>query len=236
MSEIYLFRHGQASFGEDNYDRLSPNGVIQSQILARHLAQTDKFFDAIYFGSLDRQQKTARELIDYYTENKLPVPRPIVSRSFNEYDSAAVWQALVPEISQEDSSIEKDAAAMTGEKKAFQRIFSKVMNRWIEGRYEAAGIPDWKDFKQRVILGLSDLCAVQGARKQIAVFTSGGPISVAVQAALDLSDQKTLEVSWQLMNASITRIKYNARGMMLAVFNDVTHLELEGDERLLTYR
>ena len=207
MGEIYLFRHGQASFGEDNYDRLSPNGVIQSQILARHLARTDKFFDAIYFGSLDRQQKTARELIDYYTENKLPVPRPVVSKAFNEYDSVAVWQALVAEISREDSSIEKDAAAMTGSKKAFQRIFSQVMNRWIAGRYDATGIPDWKDFKQQVNLGLSDLTALHGARKQIAVFTSGGPISVAVQAALELSDKKTLEVSWQLMNASVTRIK-----------------------------
>ena len=81
-----------------------------------------------------------------------------------------------------------------------------------------------------------ELTGRHGARKQIAVFTSGGPISVVVQAALDLSDRKTLEVSWQLMNASVTRIKYNRRGIMLAVFNDVTHLELESDERLLTYR
>jgi broad specificity phosphatase PhoE len=236
MSEIYLFRHGQASFGEEDYDRLSANGIIQSQILARHLAKTGKFFDAVYFGTLDRQQKTAQELIDYYMENKLPVPRPEISKAFNEYDSMAVWQALVPEISQEDPSIEKDVAAMTGEKKAFQRVFSQVMNHWISGRYDAAGIPDWKDFKQRVNLGLADLVALHGARKQIAVFTSGGPISVAVQTALELSDKKALEISWQLMNASITRIKYNARGMMLAIFNDVTHLELEGDERLLTYR
>jgi cellulose synthase/poly-beta-1,6-N-acetylglucosamine synthase-like glycosyltransferase len=50
------------------------------------------------------------------------------------------------------------------------------------------------------------------------------------------TDPKTLEVSWQLMNASITRIKYNRRGIMLAVFNDVTHLELAGDPALLTYR
>jgi broad specificity phosphatase PhoE len=81
-----------------------------------------------------------------------------------------------------------------------------------------------------------DLTARHGAGKQIAIFTSGGPISVVVQAALDLTDPKALEVSWQLMNASVTRIKYNRRGIMLAVFNDVTHLELTGDERLLTYR
>jgi broad specificity phosphatase PhoE len=236
MSEIYLFRHGQASFGEENYDKLSSTGVKQSQILARHLAGTNRFFDAIYFGELDRQQKTARETINYYTANNLPVPRPEIFKALNEYDSMAVWQALVPELSLEDPSIEKDAAAMAGEKKAFQRLFSKVMNRWISGHYDAGGIPDWQDFKQRVNRGLSDIIARHGSRKQIAIFTSGGPISVAVQTALELSDNKTLAVSWQLLNASITRIKYNDSGMMLAVFNDVTHLELAGDERLLTYR
>jgi broad specificity phosphatase PhoE len=70
----------------------------------------------------------------------------------------------------------------------------------------------------------------------LAVFTSGGPISVTVKAALGLSDKMALEISWQLMNASITRIKYNSKGFMLAGFNEVTHLELERDERLLTYR
>ncbi len=236
MSEIYLFRHGQASFGEDNYDKLSPKGVKQSQILARHLAKTGKSFDAIYFGEMERQQKTAQEFIDYCSKNKLSTPRPNISDAFNEYDSFAVWQALVPELTQEDPSIAKDVAEIAGEKKAFQRVFARVMNRWISGSYHASGIPYWHDFKQRVRQGLEDLIARHGARKQIAVFTSGGPISVTVQAALELSDPKTLEVSWQLMNASITRIKYNSRGITLAVFNDVTHLELEGDERLLTYR
>jgi broad specificity phosphatase PhoE len=70
----------------------------------------------------------------------------------------------------------------------------------------------------------------------LAVFTSGGPISVAVRSALGLSDRMTLEISWQLMNASITRLKYNSKGIMLMGFNEVSHLELEGDERLLTYR
>jgi broad specificity phosphatase PhoE len=236
MSEIYLFRHGQASFGEDNYDRLSPNGVKQSQILGRHLVQTGKFFDAIYFGEMERQQKTAQEFIDYCSKNQLATPQPAISDAFNEYDSVAVWQALVPELTQEDPSIAKDAANFAGEKKAFQRVFSKVMNLWISGSYQAAGIPNWNDFKQRVGQGLAELIARHGARQQIAIFTSGGPISVVVQAALGLTDPKTLEVSWQLMNASVTRIKYNSRGIMLAVFNDVTHLELEGDERLLTYR
>ena len=39
MSEIYFIRHGQASFGEENYDRLSDLGVKQAKYLARHLAK-----------------------------------------------------------------------------------------------------------------------------------------------------------------------------------------------------
>jgi broad specificity phosphatase PhoE len=85
-------------------------------------------------------------------------------------------------------------------------------------------------------LGVDKIAARHGSQKRLAVFTSGGPISVAVRSALGLSDRMTLEISWQLMNASITRLKYNSKGIMLAGFNEVSHLELEGDARLLTYR
>jgi broad specificity phosphatase PhoE len=236
MSDIYFFRHGQASFGEENYDRLSPTGVKQAVILARHLAKTGKAFDALYYGDMERQQKTAGEFIDHYRQNKRFVPAPIVSAAFNEYDSFAVWQALIPEVVEADPSLAADLQKLPGDRKVFQKIFSRVMKHWISGRHDAGGIPNWEDFKQRVNRGITELMALHGAQKQIAVFTSGGPISVAVQTALGLSDPKTLEVSWQLLNASITRIKYNRRGMMLAVFNDVTHLELAGDAGLLTYR
>ena len=101
MSEIYFFRHGQASFGEENYDRLSPIGVRQAQVLARYLAKAGKVFDAVYYGEMERQQKTAREIVNHYHQNKLLVPRPEISDAFNEYDSFAVWQALIPEMIEE---------------------------------------------------------------------------------------------------------------------------------------
>ena len=39
VGNLYLIRHGQASFGADDYDVLSPVGVRQSQALGEHLAQ-----------------------------------------------------------------------------------------------------------------------------------------------------------------------------------------------------
>jgi hypothetical protein len=59
---------------------------------------------------------------------------------------------------------------------------------------------------------------------------------VAVQLALELSDPKTMELSWQIMNGSITRFKYNHQGIALAGFNEITHLEAERRPELLTYR
>jgi len=58
-----------------------------------------------------------------------------------------------------------------------------------------------------------------------------------VQQALNLTaDADTLGLSWQIMNAAVTRIQYNGRQLTLQVFNDVTHLELMKDRTLLTYR
>ena len=137
---------------------------------------------------------------------------------------------------EEKPSLTKELDKLPGDQKAFQRVFSQVMVRWTKGEYRASGIPRWDDFVRRVNSGIEKLAIHHGTQKRVAVFTSGGPISVTVKVALGLSDKMALEISWQLMNASITRIKYNSKGIMLAGFNEVSHLELEGDERLLTYR
>jgi broad specificity phosphatase PhoE len=59
MSMIYFIRHGQASFGHNDYDNLSPLGKQQARILARHLLDTDFRADAVYSGTMVRQKDTA---------------------------------------------------------------------------------------------------------------------------------------------------------------------------------
>ena len=60
MSTLYMIRHGQASFGQTNYDRLSPKGEQQAHIVAHHFCRLNNGFDAVYTGTLMRQQQTAR--------------------------------------------------------------------------------------------------------------------------------------------------------------------------------
>ena len=63
MSEIYFIRHGQASFGSENYDNLSELGHQQSKILGNYLKETGVEFDRVVTGTLNRQQQTCENII-----------------------------------------------------------------------------------------------------------------------------------------------------------------------------
>ncbi len=236
MSELYMIRHGQASFGQENYDRLSPRGVVQAEIVARHWVRIDRKIDAIYVGGMKRQVDTAGALVSAYKEKRMPVPDIIVDEAFDEYDSASVFEAQLPGMMEEKPSISEKLAHIYTDKRTFQLLFEEAMNRWVSGVCDIAGVVTWHGFSERVIRGARQVMQNQGAGKCLAVFTSGGPISVVVQEALGLTDKMAMALSWQIMNASVTRFKYNARGFALAGFNDITHLELKNDDTLLTYR
>jgi broad specificity phosphatase PhoE len=236
MSDIYLIRHGQASFGQENYDRLSSLGVRQAKRVGQHLAALGRSFDAIYSGRLIRQKKTAQALVAEYARAGCKVPALTVLAAFDEYDSTAVWDSQIRQMVAEDPAVAETLNDIYSDRKAFQRLFAKVMARWVSGEFDRPGVQRWKDYKQQVQEGFQEIMRRHGSKKRLAVFTSGGPITIAVQTALDLSDRKAIELNWQIMNASVTRLLYNAGGTALSVFNDVTHLETAGDSGLITFR
>src|SRR3569832_900478 len=57
VGTLYLIRHGQASYGEADYDRLSPRGIEQAQAIGRWAASAG--LHALFAGPLRRQQQTA---------------------------------------------------------------------------------------------------------------------------------------------------------------------------------
>lgn len=236
MSEIYLVRHGQASFGEKDYDYLSPIGIRQAKLLAQHMLQTKESFDAIYCGTMVRQKSTAQELTECFSKSGFPVPDTHVSPDFDEYDSFSVWDSQIPLMVKEKPALSVTIEKAYSDRKSFQKIFETVMLRWVSGNYDQKGVSTWADFKKRVIKGVSKIMKAHGSGRKIIVFTSGGPISAVVQYALGLSDEKTIELSWQVINSSVTRFKYSSKGIMLFGFNDIVHIEKENDRNLITYR
>jgi broad specificity phosphatase PhoE len=238
MSEIYFIRHGQASFMAQDYDRLSPLGIRQADIVADHLIDRKIHFDVIYSGHMKRQRDTANPLCSRYRQSGTDdIQQPIILPAFNEYDARALIAARVCIAEGDDVLSDDDLLRIRQDRNAFQAYFTQTVYGWLDGRYD--GQPDvepWSDFRSRVGKGVEDIMTRNGRGGRVAVFTSGGPISVAVQIALGLSHRKTVELSWQIMNASITIIKYNSAGMVLSVFNNTTPLRMADDPALLTYR
>jgi broad specificity phosphatase PhoE len=236
MGTLYMVRHGQASFGSRNYDRLSPTGIAQSRILADHLAAIDLRPDALYCGDMARQRQTARAMIDLGREKGCPLPEIRIEPAFNEYPSGSIIEAYIAREADADPLLMADLAQVHRDRKAFQRLFEKILVSWVKGAFAGPGIVTWEAFRERVADGLRRVVAQNGRGRSILVCTSGGPISAAVQTALGLSDENALRVGWQIANGSVTKFLYDGTRLTLAGFNAIDHLRLRKDPALVTYR
>ena len=94
-------------------------------------------------------------------------------------------------------------------------------------------IESWQEFSARVYGGLSKIAAADGKGQQVAVFSSGGPIGVTVQRALELAPQMSLKIAWMARNCSFTDLLYSGDRFTLSSFNAFPHLD---DPAVLTYR
>lgn len=236
MSIIYMIRHAQASFGKPDYDCLSDLGRKQASVLARHLNQKGLSFDAVYTGMQLRHEQTLAVYLEALKEadsNALPIKR---TDAFNEYDSEKILNDVIPLLIKEKSAFETEVTGMIKDNRSFQKVFEKVMSRWINGNDLLDGLETWKAYSDRVHSGIKRIMECEGAGKNVAVFTSGGPIAATVQKSLNLPDQDILELLWQIINSSVTRFKYSGRRLSLFGFNDFSHLELTKDSTLITYR
>ena len=236
MSTLYMFRHGQASFGHHNYDQLSPMGYRQARIVALHLRELGIRFDAVYTGELARQKQTFQTMADVFSDNDAPLPEPSTTAALNEYDSEGVWQRFFPLMARENPELELDEERLVENPKAFQKVFARIVHRWINGEYAQPDVEPWQAFRTRVSSGVRDIMQNEGSGKNVMVFSSAGPIAVAVQLATGMPDDRCIGISWQVLNASLTKFRYNTSEMTLVGFNDVAALEIEGDPALLTYR
>ena len=131
-----MIRHGQASFGKDDYDRLSPLGKRQARILAQHLLTTGFHPDAVYSGTMARQTATAQEVLSAYRAAGRKVPDLEMLSGFNEYDTTAIVTALFPDMVKEDPSLNDELPKMYTSKASFKRVFEGAMLRWVTGEFE----------------------------------------------------------------------------------------------------
>ncbi len=115
----------------------------------------------------------------------------------------------------------------------FDKLFARITRMWVNEELDSPDVEPWKDFCARIDRAIALIREAAGKNARIAVFTSGGVIAAAVRQALDLSPQRTLELSWTSRNASYTKLLFSPERFSLSSFNNHPHLE---NEELLTYR
>jgi len=236
MSELILVRHGQASFGEDSYDRLSALGHRQVRILAEHWQSNGERFDQLYSGSLRRQQETARALLPVVKD---AAAAPVIEPALNEYDGGPLISSYLRDYGPREGFSVAPGEMIT-DRKLFQRVFEAAASRWIENALrptqEDAGYEPWPDFQQRVHHLLDTLMARHGSGSRVLVSTSGGVIALMVQAVLRMPDAQAIATNWMVNNSGVTRIRYSTGRRSLVQFNSLAHLEAPDYRDLITYR
>ena len=236
MGSIYLIRHGQASFGADNYDVLSKMGTMQAQILGRYFAEHGIRFDRVLSGTLSRQQDTARGVLGELVKAGTPVPTLSLDAGFNEYLSDAVIHAYMPDLLEYEPNAHAILQDAANQRSEFQRLFAFVINRWAKGDHPKEGLQSWQGFTEQVHSALKRALAGADGKERIAIFTSGGTITAALQNVLQLSPLQAFELNWQIVNTSVTVLKFRSQQLALASFNSAAHLEQQKDPSLITYR
>nr|WP_218878603.1 histidine phosphatase family protein [Pseudomonas flavescens] len=227
-----MIRHGQASFGAEDYDVLSPLGAQQSSLLGSHLAQTGLRLDRAISGNLLRQSHTGRLVLEQLEQ----APALETDPAFNEFDAEGVIRALLPALlPHEPKAVEimRDAAHNRAE---FQRLFVRLLETWIGGDYDAPALQSWQAFVDQVDGGLQRLLGSTTSREKIAVFTSGGTITALLHLLTGMPVASAFAMNWQIVNTSLSCLKFQGERVTLASFNSHAHLQLLNTPSLITYR
>jgi broad specificity phosphatase PhoE len=239
MGMLFLVRHAQASFLEQNYDKLSQLGEAQARLLGEYWAQRNVAFDRVCVGPRVRQKDTATLVSEAFEKSGLKFPQPLVLSEFDEYQGESVLERSLPALLKKDQRIRDLHAAFqsatdSGRGRAtFQKLFEAVIGKWVQGEIAPEGVETWLEFCSRVNSGLSRFLAAGRRGERVAIFTSGGPSAIAMQRALQLSPERTLQVSWMSRNCSWSEFLYDVDRFTLSSFNSHGHI---ADPAMLTYR
>ncbi|WP_407297753.1 histidine phosphatase family protein [Stutzerimonas zhaodongensis] len=234
MGSIYLIRHGQASFGAENYDVLSPLGFQQAAALGDYFNRLNVRFDRCVSGELKRQQDTARTTLQRMDGG--PSLELEVDGAFNEFHADEVIRAHMQDLLAVEPHAMEVFRNAANHRAEFQRLFSLVIGRWVSGEHEKAGLVSWQSFVDGVQMGLSRLLDQAKKKDRIAIFTSGGTITALLQLIIGVAPIKAFELNWQIVNTSLSHVKFRDRDLALASFNSHSHLELLKSPELVTYR
>jgi broad specificity phosphatase PhoE len=222
MGTLYLVRHGQASFGADDYDRLSELGHRQSVRLGEYFAERGIHFDGLIAGTLRRHKETLAGILQGMNRGG----EHLSWDGLDEYDSDAVIATVHPEKLHKPTSPEMVRHHF--------RLLRDGLSQWMAGATQPAGMPSYREFVAGVA-GALDHVRANHYGQNVLVVTSGGPISTAVGHVLGTPAQTTIDLNMRIRNTGITEFAFTPKRHMLVTFNAIPHLDAPAYRDWVTY-
>ena len=229
MSELYLVRHAQASFGAENYDQLSELGHRQSRWLGEHLGGRGISFDTMVVGDMVRHHETLDGIcagMDIDGSGRLVLP------GLNEYNFTGMIEAYGK--SHGDDPIYQLIMQNPDDKRNYFRLLRKVLTIWTRG--EIPEVPEtWINFRARVSDAQQKLQAMADEGTNILAIASGGSVSTLIGLVLGIPDENVFDLNLQYKNTAISHFFFNSKKMNLTGFNAIPHLDSNEREEYVTY-
>ncbi|MDD5325050.1 MAG: histidine phosphatase family protein [Polaromonas sp.] len=225
MGTLYLVRHGQASFGADNYDELSDLGHRQSVRLGQYFKYKGVAFDAALTGTLKRQLQTFAGICEGLGQDVEARLEALPFASLNEYNSEAVIAAIHPYPLEKPDTPE-------GYKHHF-RLLRDGLAQWMAGVVSPSGMPGYRDFAAGVSAALDHVRRNHDGN--VLLVSSGGPIATAVGHVLGTSPEATIDLNMRIRNCSVTEFSFTPKGHRLLTYNTLPHLDAPEYASWVTY-
>jgi len=211
MGTLYIVRHGQASFGAEDYDQLSELGVRQSQRLGEYFAGRGLVFEKVMTGSLRRHAQTLAGI----AQGGGYQAQPIVWPGLNEYDSEAVIKSIHPHPLAKPDSPEIYRAHF--------RLLRDGLTQWMNGVVSPVGMPSYPEFVHGVTSALDHVRT--HCSGNVLMVSSGGPISTIMGHLLGTTPETTVELNLRIRNSSVTELAFTPKRHMLVTYNTLPHLD-----------
>ena len=240
MSTLYLVRHGQASFGKEDYDQLSELGYQQAQVAGEYLSKITK---PIIFvsGSLKRQRQTLSEIKKGFSDADIKRAKSLELSEFNEFNHKDILNVVYPNFRELHSEMLSSLLTCPEAFKKFQVMYKSALLKWIEndGNFNES----FDEFTQRIKLGIDKLMSLVSSNdnssesldESIVLVSSAGPISSCMQYGVDLSPKSAFLLCEEMVNTAISSLKFNDKGeATLSYFNNFQHLIFS--DSTVTYR
>jgi len=232
LASLYLVRHGQASFGTHDYDRLSDLGVRQAREAGDYLNVVAGNAVRIVCGSHVRQRDTAAEIARCLSGTLSTQ----VDARFDEADFDAQVVHLMPSMEDADGARATLLAEAKTSSRSYQKLLRRVFLHWQSLPEPVQRVESWAAFAGRVGAALQDLVQTSRPGETTVVITSAAVIATLVGRILGLPADAVCPLFEVMMNCSVTRLLHDRERISLSSFNECSYLARAGAGEMLTYR